>query len=786
MPIPEYLYATHDADGAPLMAGFAGWVIITEAIGHDPNDHSGKSYADLQRLGLGVMIRLNNAHNGVDGTIPLPEAYADFAKRCANFVAASTGIDAVIIGNEPNISGERPPDSGGKKEIKPNDYTRCYLACYRAIKQVAAKVKVLVAAIAPWNMESGDWLEYLRSVAMGVGDDTDGFALHAYTHGTDPNLITSDEKQHGWYWHFRTYRDQLNTIWAARVGKRQDILIGITESDQNDPWLDTNSGWLRRAYEEISAWNQQTNMPIAFLTIYRANRDDKWSFADKPGVQQDFRAAVEQGYKAPQISAQSDSEKVYIPKVSTGNDTAPGPKPEPELPPRDIDPRAAGRGTRIQSVDVKPGQQFWRVRRLYTPNEEESDALGPDRHILANVLVDGQRQVGTPLQVTWGGGGPAERATIYTKNNPGYEFSADQLLTPGPFTLAVADGKPSEVVTGIKMGMETEQGFNPGIHTSTLADFELVTMPATQPAQPSQPTHPAPAQPDKAAVPQLAHPVHDPKYRVVTQAFGANEAKANYQEMGLAGHDGVDFGTPVGSVVDAVDDGQVIEADILPDYGNVIKIRHTWGESVYAHLNSFMVHAGDFVKKGEQIATSGASGNAEGPHLHFGMRIFPYQRGYPYDGFSDPMPYLTGQPSTPADDATLLQRFQDAGREFGVPWTLLASQAWAESSFDPKAVSSDGAQGLMQIMPKTWAEWAPKIGAGNDPFDPYQNIRVAARYLQWLLSQTDENVRQALIAYGWGIGNLQGGQPKPAQWVEYSNKIVHGEDLLDAVLPMIQ
>ena len=129
----------------------------------------------------------------------------------------------------------------------------------------------------------------------------------------------------------------------------------------------------------------------------------------------------------------------------------------------------------------------------------------------------------------------------------------------------------------------------------------------------------------------------------------------------------------------------------------------------------------------------------------------------------------------------IVKAITSAALEFDVDPDLLLSQAWAESSFDPRAVSHAGAQGLLQIMPDTWREWSPKIGAGSDPFDPRQNARVGAAYMRWLLEQTDNSVYNALVAYGWGIGNWLSDQPRPAPWIEYANKVVHGRDLLKAV-----
>lgn len=784
--IPEYIHGVHDADGAGLMDGYPGWVVITEPIGHDPNDRNGRDYSDLQRRGLGVIVRLNNAHDGVNGTLPAPLHYRDFAMRCANFVQASTGIDVVIIGNEPNHANEWPTVNGSKQQIEAADYARCYDECRWAIKRVRADLRVLVAAIAPWN---GDWVGYLRRVVNNLWNGCDGFALHAYTHGADPALIFSEEQKHGWSWHFRVYRDQLVAIFEIVRAQVEGMFFIITETNQGDgPWVDTDAGWVQAAYQEIANWNRGSNMPVRGLCLYRANRDDKWSFAEKDGVKRDFRKAVERSHKAPPLPS---SKPQVNSSVQPAAPSDPAPSAAPDLPAREVDPRAAARGTEIQTALVEAGQQFWRVVRLYTPNEEESDRLGPDRHILANVLVAGQRQVDVPLLVTWGGGGAGERATIHTKHNPGFEFTSDHALTPGDWTIQVADGKPSEKVIGIKMGAETEEGWNPGAHTSTLVDFELVTQPTPQPDPPA--AH---------GIPRFFHPLGaGPK--PVTQWFGERPdfyKRFVYEGRSLQGHNGVDFGVVVGTPIFAVDSGRVAESfnDGPAGWGEYIKLIHPWGESLYAHLQVRLAQVGDAVEAGQDIGLSGNTGLSSGPHLHFGMRIYPYQRADGWGGFTDPAPYLEGaltqldaiEEGTELGDYTLSPTGRQsinaaikamivaAAEEFEVDARCFASLVWGESSWQVDPPNSSGL-GLLQFEEPTWVEWSARVGV-TDPRDALSNLRAGAAYWRYLLKYFAGNERKALWAWNWGMGRVGVGKTPPPITQEFANKVLHGRDLLKA------
>lgn len=85
-------------------------------------------------------------------------------------------------------------------------------------------------------------------------------------------------------------------------------------------------------------------------------------------------------------------------------------------------------------------------------------------------------------------------------------------------------------------------------------------------------------------------------------------------------HRGIDFKTPVGTPIYAIEDGTVIWSQWdSTGGGNMIKIKANsdGGETVFLHLNDRLVTVGQKVKRGELIAYSGATGKVTGPHLHF-------------------------------------------------------------------------------------------------------------------------------------------------------------------------
>jgi murein DD-endopeptidase MepM/ murein hydrolase activator NlpD len=105
----------------------------------------------------------------------------------------------------------------------------------------------------------------------------------------------------------------------------------------------------------------------------------------------------------------------------------------------------------------------------------------------------------------------------------------------------------------------------------------------------------------------------------VTQKFGVN--KSSYIKYGLQGHDGVDFGVPIGTKLFSPFDGIVISVKYdKTGYGTHVKI---WDKKQWCYLSGHMsrinIKNWQFVKSGQQIGLSGNTGNSTGPHLHAGI-----------------------------------------------------------------------------------------------------------------------------------------------------------------------
>jgi murein DD-endopeptidase MepM/ murein hydrolase activator NlpD len=615
-----------------------------------------------------------------------------------------------------------------------------------------------------------DWLYYWKTILQLIAKNggCDELAIHAYLRGFTPDAVTSNSRMSapllGQYDSFRTYRDALSVVPSPLRG----LPVHITECNEllPDGWVDSNTGIVKAAYREIHEWNQAPDtQKIHSLTLYRWPKKDKWYIEGKQGVILDFREAVLQSFQSPQEGQEGPLNTILVPSIKKESKTPSSPAFQ-----RSEDPRARARGVNIVEMPFKGDEAIWKVVKTQWLDKEQSQGR---HHIYFETLDEnGKRLVNVPILVSW----PSGNFTVVSEEKKGEPYSANYPMSPSrnEYSAIVLGQGLSEMVRGIGMGADLGSGFNAGEHTSTVVVFQRIKGQQVD-------FDPTISISSVKAMISIIHPVQDPKFRRITQGWKERPdyySRFKVDGVPLQGHNGIDYGTPIGSVIVAVDDGKVVEnAFDAFGYGYYVKIVHTWGESLYAHLSSATVDVGDIALKGQPLGYSGNSGNSTGPHLHFGLRINPFNRKDGMGGYSNPLGFLSSQipPVQQAPTGNILDSIKAAANETNLEWELLASLAWAESSFRPEI-----ADGLFQIGGATWSDWASRLGATNI-LNPLDNARVAAHYLKWLLGQLDGNVYKALIAYNFGINRVLAGLEPPQLTVEYVNKVIHGRDLLKAV-----
>jgi soluble lytic murein transglycosylase-like protein len=125
---------------------------------------------------------------------------------------------------------------------------------------------------------------------------------------------------------------------------------------------------------------------------------------------------------------------------------------------------------------------------------------------------------------------------------------------------------------------------------------------------------------------------------------------------------------------------------------------------------------------------------------------------------------------SPTGNDTLYEKFiRAAAQKHGLDEKLVARVIAVESNFNPKAVSRKQALGLMQLLPKTAAQYSVA-----DVFDPAQNIEGGTHYLQDLLDKYRGNLKLALAAYNAGPEMVEryGGIPPFAETQNYVKRVL--------------
>jgi len=138
--------------------------------------------------------------------------------------------------------------------------------------------------------------------------------------------------------------------------------------------------------------------------------------------------------------------------------------------------------------------------------------------------------------------------------------------------------------------------------------------------------------------------------------------------------------------------------------------------------------------------------------------------------------HFTDAPTTPkfhlyfSEQENMDEVIDYYARRFGLEPALLCAVIKVESDYNPKAVSSKGAMGLMQLIPTTAEELAVM-----DPLDINENVRGGCQYLRQMLTQFSGDLDLALAAYNAGPNAVKRhhGIPPFTETVNYVKKVKH-------------
>jgi len=346
-----FLYGIHDHEPAPTeflnviknrTGAQGGWITATVAVGDNTNDFSGVDFSAFANAGHTVICRLNFGYFP-NGTIPVPSRWDNFAIRCKNFVANSTGCSIWLIANETNLAVEWPLDPSNNRfnYISPQAYATCFRKVYNAIKSVRPNDKVIVQALAPWGGPYGpgtfnvggvdyphdgmplNWVQYCYQMLTNIqaSGPLDGIALHVGSRGYDYEDIHSTNKVNAGgqqlYWSFYVLRDWVDYGIPASL---YHLPLYVTECNGLYYWKGGGppgepnpepykAGWVQEIFAEFNRYNQwaATNARpvVRCVNFYRwCAYCDGWNIdgPDNPYKAQilaDLDAAVAQLYRWP-------------------------------------------------------------------------------------------------------------------------------------------------------------------------------------------------------------------------------------------------------------------------------------------------------------------------------------------------------------------------------------------------------------------------------------------------------------------------------------------------------
>jgi hypothetical protein len=254
-----YIYGIHSwGDGASgLMNGKGGWSVEVVNTDYFPWDFTLEQAQRLKNEGFTLILRINKYFGQ---TVPssssqfdsFAQAVSDKAWMFRNYTTR------FIIGNEMNADFEG--------NIPVTSYETVFLKCRTKIKERLPQAEVIVGAVAPWNASqtgigpypsNRQWLNYFYQLVNDLGDNCDGYAIHAYG-GRGGDADPRDDNEMG----FGVFHKWLEIIVQNPYAASKPVYLtemnhaADGESAPGFPLYSYPAGYISKLFEAVNTYNE--------------------------------------------------------------------------------------------------------------------------------------------------------------------------------------------------------------------------------------------------------------------------------------------------------------------------------------------------------------------------------------------------------------------------------------------------------------------------------------------------------------------------------------------------